>query len=175
MKRKWFSCFYPDQYEDSAYTIDFGEFYKQGYRGIIFDIDNTLVRHGYPADRRVIQFFEKLRMLGMRTCLLSNNKIPRVKPFAHLVGDSPFICDAHKPSPKAYLEAVKRMGLTCSQTLFVGDQIFTDVWGAKKAGIYSILVKPVHPKEEIQIVCKRYLERIVLYFYKRDFESIKDK
>ena len=52
-------------------------------------------------------------------------------------------------------------------TLFVGDQIFTDVWGANRAGIYSILVKPIHPKEEIQIVLKRYLEKIVLFFYNR--------
>ena len=54
-----------------------------------------------------------------------------------------------------------------SNTLFVGDQLFTDVWGAKRTGIYSILVKPIHPKEEIQIVLKRYLEKIVLFFYYR--------
>ena len=53
-------------------------------------------------------------------------------------------------------------------TIFIGDQLFTDVWGAKRTGIESILVKPIHPKEEIQIVLKRYLEKIVLYFYKRD-------
>jgi hypothetical protein len=56
-------------------------------------------------------------------------------------------------------------------TIFVGDQIFTDVWGANMAGIYSILVKPIHPKEEIQIVLKRYLEKIVLFFYKRQLNK----
>ena len=50
---------------------------------------------------------------------------------------------------------------------FVGDQIFTDVYGANRAGIHTILVKPIHPKEEIQIVLKRYLEKIVLFFYTR--------
>jgi predicted HAD superfamily phosphohydrolase YqeG len=59
------------------------------------------------------------------------------------------------------------MGTTPENTLFVGDQLLTDVWGAKRAGIYSILVKPIHPKEEIQIVLKRYLEKIVLFFYYR--------
>ena len=49
----------------------------------------------------------------------------------------------------------------------MGDQLFTDVYGANRAGIYSILVKPMNPKEEIQIVLKRYLEKPVLYFYKR--------
>ena len=57
------------------------------------------------------------------------------------------------------------MKTTEETTLFVGDQLFTDVWGAKRTGIFSYLVKPIHPKEEIQIVLKRYLERIVLYFY----------
>ena len=59
------------------------------------------------------------------------------------------------------------MGSTPQTTIFVGDQLFTDVYGANRAGIYSILVKPIHPKEEIQIVLKRYLEAIVLHFYQR--------
>ena len=59
------------------------------------------------------------------------------------------------------------MGTKTAATLFVGDQLFTDVWGAKRAGISNILVKPIHPREEMQIVLKRYLERIVLYFYGR--------
>ena len=60
-----------------------------------------------------------------------------------------------------------RMGSNRKNTVFIGDQIFTDIWGAKKAGIYSILVKPIDKKEEIQIVLKRYLEKIVLASYKR--------
>ena len=60
------------------------------------------------------------------------------------------------------------MGTDFSTTLFVGDQLFTDVWGANLTGIYSILVKPIDPKEEIQIVLKRYLEKIVLFFYLRE-------
>ena len=59
------------------------------------------------------------------------------------------------------------MGTVPETTMFVGDQLFTDVWGAKKAGIRSWLVKPIHPREEIQIVLKRRLEWIVLFFYRR--------
>ncbi len=59
------------------------------------------------------------------------------------------------------------MGTDEKNSLFVGDQLFTDVFGAKRAGMHNILVKPMHPKEEIQIVLKRYLERIVLHFYKK--------
>ena len=62
---------------------------------------------------------------------------------------------------------MERLGTDKENTLFVGDQLFTDIWGAKKAGIRTFLVKPIHPKEEIQIVLKRYLEKIVLFFYRR--------
>ena len=75
--------------------------------------------------------------------------------------------DAHKPSTKNYKKAMGLMKTSKENTLFVGDQLFTDVWGAKRTGMKSILVKPIHPKEEIQIVLKRYLEKIVLFFYKR--------
>ena len=60
------------------------------------------------------------------------------------------------------------MGTDLSSTVFVGDQLFTDVWGAKRAGIHNILVQPMNPKEEIQIVLKRYLEKIVLHFYEKE-------
>ena len=76
-----------------------------------------------------------------------------------------YVYNAHKPSTKNYKKAMEIMGTDTDSTLFVGDQLFTDVWGAKRAGISNILVKPIHPKEEIQIVFKRYLERVVLHFY----------
>lgn len=158
--------FYPDDYIASTYVIPFEELYKKGYRGLIFDIDNTLVPHGAPADERAIALFERLRNIGFDTCLISNNQEPRVQPFADKVG-SKYVFDAHKPSTKNYKKAMELMKTEKENTLFVGDQLFTDVWGAKRTGIKSILVKPIHSKEEIQIVLKRYLEKIVLFFYKR--------
>jgi len=160
------SMFYPDEYLDSAYEIHYEAFYKKGIRGVIFDIDNTLVPHGAPADERAMRLFERLHGMGCRTMLLSNNKEPRVKSFAAQVG-SAYLYKAGKPKRAGYEKAMERMGTTRESTLFVGDQLFTDVWGARRSGIYAILVKPIHPKEEIQIVLKRYLERAVLYFYRR--------
>lgn len=158
--------FFPDRDADSTYEIDFAALYEEGYRGIIFDIDNTLVPHGEPADERALGFFEELKSIGYQTMLLSNNKEPRVKGFADAVG-SDYIFKANKPSRAGYQKAMERMGTIRENTLFVGDQLFTDVWGAKRTGILSYLVKPIHPKEEIQIVLKRRLEWIVLYFYRK--------
>ncbi|HJC56060.1 MAG TPA: YqeG family HAD IIIA-type phosphatase [Candidatus Eisenbergiella intestinipullorum] len=159
--------FYPDEYRESAYGLDYEGLYEKGYRGIIFDIDNTLVPHGAAADERSIALFGRLRGIGYSCVLLSNNKEMRVKPFAQAVG-AMYIHKANKPAAANYRRAMERMRTVPENTLFVGDQLFTDVWGAKKAGIHSILVRPIHPKEEIQIVFKRYLERIVLYFYRKE-------
>lgn len=161
-----FQRFYPDNEVDSAYDIDYETLYEKGGRGVIFDIDNTLVPHGAPADERAVQLFVRLRRIGFRTVLLSNNKEPRVKSFADSVG-SLYVFKAGKPGGRGYAKAMTDMGTTPENTLFVGDQLFTDVWGAKKMGIVTYLVKPIHPKEEIQIVLKRKLERIVLFFYHR--------
>ena len=158
--------FYPDYEADSAYSIDYEKLYRDGYRGVIFDIDNTLVPHGAPADERATALFARLRGLGFQTILLSNNKEPRVKSFNDGVG-SQYIFKAGKPKRSGYVQAMERMKTTPATTLFVGDQLFTDVWGAKKAGIVTYLVNPIHPKEEIQIVLKRRLEWIVLFFYHR--------
>ncbi|MBQ2407380.1 MAG: YqeG family HAD IIIA-type phosphatase [Lachnospiraceae bacterium] len=158
-------CFYPDEYVDSTFEIDFEGMYKKGYRGVIFDIDNTLVPHGAPADERAKKFFTRLNDIGFKVIMLSNNKEPRVKMFCDAV-NAPYIYKADKPNPVNYKQAMSILGTDKSNTLFVGDQIFTDVWGANKAEIYSILVKPIHPKEEIQIVLKRYLEKVVLHSYK---------
>ena len=157
---------YPDEYMDSTYAIDFKKLYKDGYRGILFDIDNTLVPHGAKADKRAEDFFVYLKNLGFKSCLISNNDEARVKMFNENI-KTDYIYKAGKPAVKSYEKAMKIMGTDKSNTFFVGDQIFTDVYGANRTGIYAVLVKPIHPKEEIQIVLKRYLEKIVLVFYKK--------
>lgn len=165
-----FDKFFPDKYVASTYVIDFEELYKKGYRGVIFDIDNTLVPHGAPADERAKKLFAKLKSLGFHCCLISNNQEPRVKMFNQDI-QVDYVYNAHKPSTKNYKKAMEMMGTNQKNTLFIGDQLFTDVWGAKRTGIANILVRPIHPKEEIQIVLKRYLEKIVLYFYKRSLKQ----
>lgn len=166
-------CFYPDYDVDSAYEIEYSKLYGQGYRGIIFDIDNTLVPHGAPADERARSLFKVLKKIGFSVMLLSNNKEPRVKMFNDAV-QVQYIFKAGKPAAAGYEKAMKVMGTRPDNTIFVGDQLFTDIWGAKKAGIRTYLVRPIHPKEEIQIVLKRYLEKIVLHFYRKQKEKQND-
>ena len=167
-------AFYPREYVASTYDIDFTCWRKKGCRGIIFDVDNTLVPHGAPADERAKTLFKHLKKLGYQCCLLSNNKEPRVKMFNDSV-QAQYIFKAGKPKISGYQKAMELMGTEKGNTLFVGDQIFTDVYGANRAGIRTILTKPIHPKEEIQIVFKRYLEKVVLFFYRRKIKKIKKR
>lgn len=159
-----FERFYPKDYYNSAYEVPYEELYKEGYKGIIFDIDNTLVFHGAPADERSIMLFKKLKEIGYKCTLLSNNKAQRVDMFNKDV-EVNAISKAGKPKAHGYLKACRIMGTEIENTLFVGDQLFTDIWGANRAGIRSVLVKYIDSKEEIQIVLKRYLEKIVLWEY----------
>lgn len=170
-----FQMFFPDAYLDSVHEVDFAGFKEKGYKAILFDIDNTLVCHGAPATPEIIEFFDRLREMGYQAMVMSNNKEPRVKSFADAVGGIGYVYKAGKPAKKSYLSCMEKMGAEAANTLFVGDQLFTDVWGAKRCGIHSILVKPIDKKEEIQIVLKRYLERVVLYFYKKECERLEHK
>ena len=170
MGTELFSGFYPDDYVDSTYGIDFEKLYREGIRGLLFDIDNTLVPHGAPADERARELFDRLKRIGFRSCFLSNNKKERVEPFAKDVSEL-YIENAHKPSRTNFIKAMELLGTDRNNTVFIGDQLFTDIYGAKRAGIRCILVKPIHPKEEIQIVFKRFLERIVLFFYQKHREK----
>lgn len=159
--------FYPDNIADSAYKINYKELYERGIRGLLFDIDNTLVEHGADANPKAVQFINQLRKMGFQVCLISNNKKERVDRFNKDI-QAFSIFDAKKPSGKNYKRAMRLMKTDINNTVFIGDQLFTDVYGAKRIGMTNYFVKPIGKKEEIQIVIKRYLERIVLHFYRKD-------
>ncbi|NLK75846.1 MAG: YqeG family HAD IIIA-type phosphatase [Clostridiales bacterium] len=166
--------FYPKRMAESAYRIDYQKLYDEGYRGIIFDIDNTLVAHGADADQRAKDLFKRLKKIGFRMCLISNNKEARVKRFNKDINVN-YIYNARKPLKDNYIMATHLMKTKIDNTVFIGDQLFTDVWGANRVGMMTYLVKPIGPKEEIQIVFKRYLERIVLYFYRRNLKKQRNR
>lgn len=154
----FFKKMYPDKMIASVYELDWEDLARK-YKGVIFDIDNTLVPHGAPADEQVIALFDRLHTAGMKTMLVSNNGEERVKPFADAVV-SGYIFKAGKPKKCGYESAVSQMGIQTKEALFIGDQIFTDVWGANRAGIYTMLTDPIDVRtDEIQITVKRVFEK----------------
>lgn len=157
---------YPDRYFDKKEDIPFQTYYDRGYRGIIFDIDNTLVPHDAPADESAIRLIWFLKNMGFQICLLSNNDERRVASFNEPL-QVYYIHKANKPFRMGYERAMEVLGTNREHTLFVGDQIFTDIWGARRTGIFSILLDPINPKEEIQIILKRIPERYFKWNYRR--------
>lgn len=157
-----FQRFYPKEWIKSAYDIDYEALYARGVRGLIFDIDNTLVPHDAPPDEKSIALMKRLKKTGFSVMTVSNNHEPRVKSLADKLGID-YICEANKPSPRGYLEACRKMQVEAARTACIGDQLFTDVMGANRAGVYSILVTPVDRGTDIfRIRVKRRLEAQVL-------------
>lgn len=151
----------PDRYVKSAFVIDYRSLYEKGYRGIIFDIDNTLVPPNAPADERSKKLLSDLQAMGYSTIIMSNNTGRRARDFAEAV-NSRVVTGAWKPFPGRYPEALSLMHTTRETTMAIGDQIYTDIWGANNAGLYSILTKPLTLQEEFWIRAKRLLEKPVI-------------
>lgn len=150
----------------SAYQIDYEGLAAEGCRGVIFDIDNTLVKDQQEATPEAAALLSRIRSLGIKTFILSNNHEERVRLFAEAVG-AQYIFEGGKPKKGGYRRAMEEMGTDEASTVFVGDQLFTDIWGANRAGVFSILVDPVDPHELFHIRLKRILEWPILFFYRK--------
>ncbi len=156
--------YYPYEYAKSAYDIDYKKLYDKGYRGIIFDIDNTLVHHGDDADENVEKLFEELKKIGLDTVLLSDNDDERVKRFNEKIG-SKYICDADKPNPEAFLMALKMLSVEKNEAAVIGDRMFKDILGANNAEIPSIMVKFIDDGSK-WLGWGRYLEFVLLFLWR---------
>ena len=156
--------FYPHGYALSMFAIDYQKLYDKGYRAIIFDIDNTLVPHGAPSTPEVDGLIASVQKMGFKTLMLSDNYEHRVLEFLQNI-DSMYINDAKKPDTANFFKAVEMLGVEKNQVIVIGDQIFTDILGANKSGIDSILVKFIRRKSETKIGKRRKVEQAILWFY----------
>lgn len=162
-----FKKFYPYEYVQNVFKINYKALYNKGYRGIIFDIDNTLVHHGDNSTAKVDELFRNIQSIGFKTLILSNNNEERVLRFLKNI-NSLYICDAEKPNTAGYIKAMKMMNLKKEEVVVIGDQIFTDILGANKSKIPSILVKFIQLDNEVKIGKRREVEKIILKFYQKN-------
>ncbi|MGQ9557702.1 MAG: YqeG family HAD IIIA-type phosphatase [Desulfurispora sp.] len=158
---------FPRQYVTSVLQINLDDLERRGIKALLFDLDNTIVprdQNHLPAD--IIAFFHRLSRRGFKACLVSNNYPERVGPLAGQLG-IPTIHRAIKPRKKPFRKAMRLLGVTPQQTAVVGDQIFTDILGGNRLGLYTILVTPLPGKEywATQLISRR-LEKIVLALYR---------
>lgn len=151
----------PDYYEEDVYSINYGKLRDIGIKGIIFDIDNTLVAHGADADQKVENLFQKIHSLDFRTLLLSNNSRERVKRFNRNI-KTLYINSAGKPGKEGFMKAIELMKTNPEQTIMIGDTLFTDIIGANRIGLRTLLVKYIGYYSSEPKGIKRFLEKQIL-------------
>ena len=160
-----FWLLFPYEYVDSVFSIDYQKLVQKGYKGIIFDLDMTLVPLGADSTKEIDALFKTVHELGLKTLLLTNNSEERVRRFTKNI-DTLYLCDANKPEPEGFLKAVEMMEIQKEETVYIGDQIFIDIYGANKCGIANILVHYVTAEAETKIGIRRNLEKIILKLYR---------
>ena len=159
--------YFPYEYVDDVYSIPYYALYKKGIRGLIFDIDNTLVPHGEDCTDDVISLFAKLHKIGFSTLLLSNNSAERLEKFNLNIG-AYYIADANKPNVEGFQRALAMLKMDRSEVVVIGDQVFTDICGANDSAIASILVKYIGHKKWGWKGWRRYLEYLILTVYRNN-------
>lgn len=138
---------------------------QKGIDTLLLDVDNTLTTHDNPVPAEgIIDWLKLMRSEGIKLIIVSNNSDERVKPFADLLGLD-YTFDAAKPLPKGFNEAMKKLGSEKNNTAVVGDQIFTDVLGAHRAGVPVLMVQPIELETKWTFKIKRPLEKPIVNHY----------
>ena len=164
----------PDYYFDTFDMANVEFLSSIGVKGILLDVDNTLEPYENPLPtEKVVAWFDTLKGAGIGAAIVSNNGKERIELFNKELG-LPIDYKAKKPFKKRLLMAMEAIGVAPQETIFMGDQIFTDVWAARNAGIRAILVPPIKDKTDVFTKFKRLLEKPILRKYrKKNRESVK--
>ena len=162
----------PKIHVNSPYELDIEVLKKNSIEGIIIDIDNTLVPWAEKyADQRVVELINKLIDKGFKLCILSNGTKNRVSVFNKDL-KLPAVHNAAKPSRAAFKKALRLLGTKPQNTAVIGDQIFTDILGGNRLGLFTILVVPQSSKEFLWTRFVRQIEKLILKKYKHLINKI---
>jgi len=154
--------FAPNEYLDSAIDIDLQALKTGGIEGLIVDLDNTLVpRYENQPSEELKGWLQDVARAQLRVCIVSNNWTSRVAAIADELGVS-IVKGAGKPLAKAFKQGMRILGTQPGQTAVIGDQLFTDVLGGNRAGLYTVLVVPLSEHEMLHTRVLRKLECRVL-------------
>ncbi len=164
---------YPNEYLDSVKDIDIDFLKKNQIKGLIMDVDNTLIDFDKKMLEGAEEWVENLKKNHIKFCILSNsNKLEKVKKVADKL-DMPFIYFAKKPFKSGFKKAKNILELDEKNIAVVGDQIMTDVIGANRSNMFSILVKPIKEKDYLVTKIKRPLEKLIINNYLKKKERKK--
>ncbi|WP_338470324.1 YqeG family HAD IIIA-type phosphatase [Niallia sp. XMNu-256] len=159
--------FLPSQHVKSILDINPSELKEKGIKGIITDLDNTLVEWDRPeATPLVMEWFEKMKQNQIQVTIVSNNNEARVKAFSDPL-EMPFIFRARKPMSHAFIQAASRMNLKKEEIVVIGDQLLTDILGGNRSGFHTILVLPVAQNDGMATKFNRFVERRIMNWFRK--------
>lgn len=153
----------PNEYVDSLLSVDLNALRERGITALLLDLDNTLTAwQSYELSDEVIRWTQGLASKGMRACIVSNTHSPkRLSKLADRLGLS-YTKQAAKPGGRGFREAFRLLDVQPGEVAVIGDQVFTDILGGNRLGLYTVLVKPIARREFIGTKISRLFERIVL-------------
>ncbi len=153
---------YPDLYLESIYQLDFHKLAENGIEGLIADLDNTLVAwRDVELSEHLNKWLNEVENNELKMCIVSNNQNSRVYNFAEKTG-LPAIPNANKPRRKSFEYAMQKLDLPPEKVAVIGDQVFTDVLGGNRMGMFTVLVVPIDKHEFVGTKALRLLERFIL-------------
>jgi HAD superfamily phosphatase (TIGR01668 family) len=159
--------FLPDEHVKSILDIHPEDLKKRGIKGIITDLDNTLVEWDRPnATPELIKWFEQIKKQNILVTIVSNNNEIRVKEFADPL-QIPFIFQARKPMVRAFNKALSQMKIKKEEAVVIGDQLLTDVLGGNRSGFHTILVVPVAQTDGFITKFNRFAERRIMNWFRK--------
>lgn len=157
--------FYPDIYLNSIFDIKVEDLREKGIENLIVDIDNTLSKWGCSEpDLKVCRWINSMRSQGFKICILSNSSNKRIRNYCSNL-DVIFVENVRKPFKSSFMKAMKLLGSQKCNTCVIGDQIFTDIMGGNRCGLFTILVSPIDKKEFFMTKLMRKLQGRILKDY----------
>ncbi|MCU5746415.1 YqeG family HAD IIIA-type phosphatase [Staphylococcus sp. SQ8-PEA] len=159
--------FLPNAYVSSIHNLDWNLLAQSGVKGVITDLDNTLVGwdESEPTEE-VRNWFRKLNELNITVTIVSNNNEARVARFCESL-DVDYIFQAQKPRGKSFQKAIDQMKISSNDIVVIGDQMLTDVFGGNRRDLYTIMVVPVKQTDGLITKFNRMIERRLLNYFKR--------
>lgn len=149
MPRHWFK---------SVTDIPISFFAENGIKGVAVDIDNTLTGdNSMYISEKIREWIGDIKKAGIRVVIVSNNREPRVRPFAEDIGLE-YLCEIGKPSRRRIKDVMELLAVNRGEAAMIGDQIFTDILFANRCSIASVLVEPLGPDDHRGAALKRFFE-----------------
>ena len=156
---------YPNLYCKNVLDITMDILQTNNIKGLILDVDNTLIDIDRNMDPKVKDWVDELKKNGIKLCIVSNtNKVDKVKKVSETL-DLPYFYFAKKPLKSGFKKAKELLKLEYKEIAAVGDQIMTDVVGANRCRIFSILVEPISKKDIFITKVKRPIENLIIKRY----------